>query len=192
MEAVREAAPAPHDPFLDLVPDAGREAHAAPLRLSQDLGGLRQSLLLLHHSQTARRRSSRVRPATCCAKPKSWSRPGSRSCSSFRRTPAPMASTCATPRERPRPDGAAGARALPRSDARTRRRSAPGCGCTTSIPIRMSTRSIALMSGGNVLPYLDIPFQHASPTCAQGDAAGPAIRKRRWSASAPGARSAPI
>ena len=53
--------------------------------------------------------------------------------------------------------------ALPRSRARARRRSAPGCGCITSIPIRMSTRSIALMDGGNVLPYLDIPFQHAAP-----------------------------
>ena len=38
-----------------------------------------------------------------------------------------------------------------------------GAACITSIPTRMSTKSIALMNGGNVLPYLDVPFQHAAP-----------------------------
>ena len=41
--------------------------------------------------------------------------------------------------------------------------SAPGCACTTSIPIRTSTSVIPLMAEGKILPYLDIPFQHASP-----------------------------
>ena len=44
--------------------------------------------------------------------------------------------------------------------------SAPGCGCITSIPTRTSTRSSRLMAEGKVLPYLDIPFQHAAPTCS--------------------------
>ena len=39
---------------------AGREADAAPLRLSEDFGRLQQPLLLLHHPQTARR--SRLAP----------------------------------------------------------------------------------------------------------------------------------
>ena len=26
------------------------------------------------------------------------------------------------------------------------------------------------MNGGNVLPYIDVPFQHASPQCPEGDA----------------------
>ncbi len=42
----------------------------------------------------------------------------------------------------------------------------PGFACTTSIRIRMSTRSFALMAsdgGPGLLPYLDVPFQHASP-----------------------------
>ena len=42
-------------------------------------------------------------------------------------------------------------------------RSAPGCGCTTSTPILMSTQLVPLMAEGLILPYLDIPFQHASP-----------------------------
>ncbi len=50
---------------------AGRQADAAPLRLSEDLGGLQQPLLLLHHSEAqgrpriaaARRRHARGREA---------------------------------------------------------------------------------------------------------------------------------
>ena len=30
--------------------------------------------------------------------------------------------------------------------------------------------AIALMNGGNVLPYIDVPFQHASPAVLEGDA----------------------
>jgi len=37
---------------------------------------------------------------------------------------------------------------------------------TTSIPTRMWNEVIALMADGKVLPYLDIPFQHAAPTCS--------------------------
>ena len=46
--------------------------------------------------------------------------------------------------------------------------------------------AIALMNGGNVLPYIDVPFQHASPASSRR-CAGPRPRKRRSSASAPGA-----
>ncbi len=40
--------------------------------------------------------------------------------------------------------------------------SACGFGCTTSIRIRTSIEVVELMADGGVLPYLDIPFQHAS------------------------------
>ena len=51
-----------------------------------------------------------------------------------------------------------------RPHARRWASSAPGCACTTSIPIRMSMTCIPLMAEGKILPYLDIPFQHASPS----------------------------
>ena len=54
MAAVREAAPAPRDKFVDLIPGEGVTAHAAPLRLSQDRRRLRQPLHLLHHPVLAR------------------------------------------------------------------------------------------------------------------------------------------
>ena len=72
MAAVHAAAPAPHDPFVDLIPDAGREADAAPLRLSQDLRGLPQPLHASASSRSCAAISSRARPAKCCAKPRSW------------------------------------------------------------------------------------------------------------------------
>ncbi len=72
MAAVHAAAPAPHDPFVDLIPETGRQADPAPLRLSQDFRGLRQSLHLLHHPQAARRPRLAARRSTCCARPKSW------------------------------------------------------------------------------------------------------------------------
>jgi hypothetical protein len=49
---------------------------------------------------------------------------------------------------------------------------------------------IPLMAEGLVLPYLDIPFQHASPKVLRAMRARP-TRPRCWSASAAGARSAP-
>ena len=68
-------------------------------------------------------------------------------------------------------------------------RSAPGCGCNMSTPTRMSTRSIALMNGGNVLPYIDVPFQHASPEVLKA-MRRPASQEKTLERIAPGARSA--
>ena len=50
---------------------------------------------------------------------------------------------------------------------RTAKATRPGCGCTMSTPIRMSTQVIPLMAEGLLTPYLDIPFQHAAPERAQ-------------------------
>ena len=49
---------------------------------------------------------------------------------------------------------------------------------------------IPLMAEGKILPYLDIPFQHASPARPEVHAPPGATRRRPWSASASGARSA--
>jgi ribosomal protein S12 methylthiotransferase len=40
--------------------------------------------------------------------------------------------------------------------------SASGCGCTTFIPIPSVDALLPLMAEGRILPYLDVPFQHAS------------------------------
>ena len=95
--------------------------------------------------------------------------PASRSCSSSARTLPPMASTSRYAGEPLEGAGAESRRVSsiwPASSAR----SAPGCACTMSIPIRMSSDVLELMADGKILPYLDIPFQHASPARPQGDA----------------------
>ena len=53
--AVHEAAPPVPSPFVDLVPEAGPQAHAAPLQLFEDFRGLQPPLRLLHHPAPSRR-----------------------------------------------------------------------------------------------------------------------------------------
>ena len=118
-------------------PRRRRAAHAAPLRLSQDLGGLRPPLHLLHHPEPARaarlalrrRRAARSRAAGQSGRQgahrhragheRLWPRPP------IRREPVA------------RPPGR---RALSRHHAANWARSAPGSGCNMSTPTRMSTR----------------------------------------------------
>jgi ribosomal protein S12 methylthiotransferase len=50
---------------------------------------------------------------------------------------------------------------------------------------------IGLMAEGKALPYLDVPFQHASPDVLKR-MKRPPHRRRRWRASAAGAPSVPI
>ena len=117
---------------------AGHQADAAPLRLSQDFRRLQQSLHLLHHPQAARR--PRLAPRGRCAA-------RGREAGQCRREgtarhlaghDAPTASTSNMRRAAGRTARCARSSSIsPASSAR----SAPGCGCTTSIPIRMSTRS---------------------------------------------------
>ena len=54
VEEVHKAVPRPHDPFLDLAAAARHQAHAAPLRLFEDLRRLQQHMQLLHHPAFAR------------------------------------------------------------------------------------------------------------------------------------------
>ena len=159
----------------------GPAADAAALRLSEDFRRLQQPLLA---SASFRRCAAIWRAARSAT---SWPRPNG---SSGRRQGAARHQP-GHERLRPRPQDmprACGsgkplkARFLELS--RALGTSAPGCGCTTSIPIRMSTMCIPLMAEGKILPYLDIPFQHASPARAESDAPSGARRRRRWSASA--------
>jgi ribosomal protein S12 methylthiotransferase len=55
MDAVHLHVPKPHDPFVDLVPATGRQAHAQALRLPEDQRRLQPPLQLLHHPEHARR-----------------------------------------------------------------------------------------------------------------------------------------
>ena len=55
MDAVHAHVPKPHDPFVDLVPRAGRQADAEALRLPEDQRRLQPPLHLLHHPEPARR-----------------------------------------------------------------------------------------------------------------------------------------
>jgi ribosomal protein S12 methylthiotransferase len=59
--------------------------------------------------------------------------------------------------------GSPGAHALDELCEALAASSAPGCACTTSIRTRSVDEVIPLMAEGKILPYLDVPFQHASP-----------------------------
>ena len=69
VSAVHDAVPPQHDPLRRSRAAAGREAHAAALRLSENLRGLQPPLQLLHHPAPARRSREPPRSATCCARP---------------------------------------------------------------------------------------------------------------------------
>ena len=55
MAAVHDAAPAPHDPFVDLIPEQGVKLtprHYAYLKIAE---GCHNRCIVLHHSEAARR-----------------------------------------------------------------------------------------------------------------------------------------
>ena len=124
-------------PFLDLIPAAGREAHAAPLRLPEDLRGLQSSLQLLHHPLDARRP---LQPADRRGDARGGAlvRAGvreilviSQDTSAYGVGSEVRGQTLAR-----RPSAAP----LPRSGRALWATSACGCGCIMSIPIRTSMR----------------------------------------------------
>ena len=129
----------PHDPFTDLVPPQGIKLtprHYAYLKISE---GCNHRCTLLHHPVDARRPGQPRRSATCCRRPSTWCDAGvkellviSQDTSAYgvdvkyrtgfwhgRPLKTRMIELCA---------------------ARWAS-SASGCGCTTSIPTRTSTRS---------------------------------------------------
>ena len=138
LEAVHRAVPPQHDPFLDLVPPEGIKLtprHYAYLKISE---GCNNRCTLLHHPEAARRSglaAGRRRAAR------------GRAAGRRRRegTAGHLAGHLGLRRRhqiRGEPlEGPRGARASSSISRASSARSASGCGCTTSIPIRMSTRS---------------------------------------------------
>ncbi len=186
VSAVHDAVPPLHDPFVDLVPPEGLAPHAAPLRLFENLRGLQQPLLVLHHPRPARRSRQPPRQPRRWQKPNASSAPASRNCSSSARTPAPTASTSSMPRARGR-----AARSKPSSSISPQELGALGAWVRLHYvyPYPHVDDVIPLMAEGKILPYLDIPFQHASPKVLKA-MKRPGSKTKCWSASKPGARSA--
>ena len=138
VEAVHRAVAAAARSVPRSGPARGHQAHPAALRLSKDFRGLQQPLHLLHHSETARRsglaagrrRAARGRAAGRRRREGTAGHLaghlGLRRRHQIRGEPRGRTARCARSSSISRASWA---------------RSASGCGCTTSIPTRMSTRS---------------------------------------------------
>ena len=177
--AVHEAVPPAHDPFLDLVPPQGVKLtprHYAYLKISEGCNN-RCSFCIIPKLRGDL--VSRARPATCCARPRSWSRRASRSCWSSRRTPAPTASTSI--RREPvaaiARSGAQLLRPLPR--ARRARRLGPAA---LRLPLPACRRGHPADGRGQGAAL----SRHPLPACLPAvlKAMRRPARRRRWTASA--------
>ena len=116
MAAVHDAAPAPHDPFVDLIPEQGVKLtprHYAYLKICR---GLPQPLLVLHHPKAARRScvAARGRGAARSGKAGQGRRQGASRHFAGHQRLRPRSEVRREPLARPRCR-----RALSRSDART-------------------------------------------------------------------------
>jgi ribosomal protein S12 methylthiotransferase len=137
MNAVHEHLPPRHDPFVDLVPAAGRAPDAAPLRLSEDFGRLQQQVQLLHHSGAAR--PAREPPIDeVLREAERLVHAGVRELLVISQDTSAYGVDIRYRTARWR-EATYETRFI--DLARGSDRSAPGCGCTTSILIRMSMRS---------------------------------------------------
>ena len=166
---------------------AGPAADAEALRLPEDFRRLQQSLLLLHHPASCAATSSRRRPPTCWPRPRRWSSAGvsellviSQDTSAYGVDLRYAASAWHGGEVRARFLDLC--RALGELGAWVR--------LHYVYPYPHVDEVIPLMAEGKILPYLDIPFQHASPDGPEGHAP-PGHQGRCWTASAAGARSAP-
>ena len=137
MAAVRAAAPAPHDPFVDLIPEQGVKLtprHYAYLKISEGCDNRCTFCIIpkLRGDLVSRPAGDVLREAEKLVKAGVKellviSQDTSAYGLDLRLRREPMARQ-------------SGRRALPRSDARTGDAWAPGCACTTSTPTRMSTK----------------------------------------------------
>ena len=159
MAAVHKAAPPPQNPFLDLVPQQGIKLtprHYAYLKISEGCHN-RCTFCII-----PKLRGDLVsRPAAdVCARPKSWSRRASRNCWWFRRTPRAYGLDLRYASSRWH-DREVRARFLDLA------RELGELGAWVRLhyvyPYPHVDEVIALMAEGKILPYLDIPFQHAAP-----------------------------
>ena len=137
VEHVHKAVPRPHDPFLDLLPPQGirlTPRHYAYLKISEGCNNTCSFCIIPHlRGKLASRPIGDV-----MREAERLVGAGVKELLVISQDTAPTASISAMPRAH----GAA--RSARRGSCRSPKRSAasaPGCGCTTSIPIRMSIRS---------------------------------------------------
>jgi ribosomal protein S12 methylthiotransferase len=163
MEAVRRAAPAPHDPFVDLIPDTGvrlTPRHYAYLKISEGCNNRCTFCIIpkLRGDLVSRPAAEVLREAEKLVKA------GvkellviSQDTSAYGLDIRYAASVWN------RPDGAREVRA--KFFDLTRELGTLGAWVRLQYvyPYPHVDEVVALMNGGNVLPYIDIPFQHASP-----------------------------
>ena len=187
--AVHEAAPPVPTPFIDLVPEAGPQADPAPLQLFEDFRGLQPPLRLLHHPVDLRGDLVSRRPDAILREAEKLVAAGTKELLVISQDTSAYGVDI---RHQARPWK--GERS-PRPHDRPRRASWASSGAWVRLhyvyPYPHVDNVIPLMAEGLVLPYLDIPFQHASPEGAARDAPPGQRRQGARSASATGASRSP-
>jgi len=163
MEAVREAAPAPRGPFIDLAPGAGvrlTPRHYAYLKISEGCNNrctfciiprLRGGLVSRPAAEVLREAERLVKAGV--KELLVISQDTSAYGLDLRYAASPW----------PRPEGARQVRAQFLDLTRELGTLGAWIRLHYVYPYPHVDEVIALMNGGNVLPYIDVPFQHASP-----------------------------
>jgi len=163
MAAVREAAPAPHDPFVDLVPDAGvrlTPRHYAYLKISEGCNNRCTFCIIpkLRGDLVSRPAAEVLREAEKLVKA------GVKELLVISQdTSAYGLDLRYAASQWPRPDGAREVRAQFLDLTRELGTLGAWVRLHYVYPYPHVDEVVALMNGGNVLPYIDVPFQHASP-----------------------------
>src|SRR5271167_1917309 len=159
MEAVRRAAPAPHDPFVDLVPDTGvrlTPRHYAYLKISEGCNNRCTFCIIpkLRGDLVSRPAAEVLREAEKLVKA------GVKELLVISQDTSAYGLDIRYARSRWR-DREVSARFLDLT------RELAGLGAWVRLhyvyPYPHVDEVIALMNGGNLLPYIDVPFQHAAP-----------------------------
>ncbi len=159
MAAVHAAVPPAHDPYLDLLPPQGVKLtprHYAYLKISEGCNN-RCTFCII---PALRGDLVSDRPATCCARPRSWSKAGVRELLVVSQDTSAYGVDIKY-RTSPWQDREVAARFLDLA------RELGEMGIWVRLhyvyPYPHVGDVIPLMAEGKVLPYLDIPFQHAAP-----------------------------
>ncbi|WP_158814791.1 30S ribosomal protein S12 methylthiotransferase RimO [Methylocapsa sp. S129] len=163
MEAVRLAAPAPHDPFVDLIPDTGvrlTPRHYAYLKISEGCNNRCTFCIIpkLRGDLVSRPAAEVLREAEKLVKA------GVKELLVISQdTSAYGLDIRYAASQWTRPDGNREVRAKFLDLTRELGTLGAWIRLQYVYPYPHVDEVVALMNGGNVLPYIDIPFQHASP-----------------------------
>ncbi len=186
MQAVHAVSPAPHDPFFDLVPDQGVKLtprHYAYLKISEGCNNRCSFCIIpkLRGDLVSRPAADVLREAEKLVK------------AGVKEIMVISQDTSAYGLDiRYAQSAWAGRQVAARFHDLTRELGALGAWIRLQYvyPYPPVDETIALMNGGNVLPYIDIPFQHASPKVLKamrrpGDQQKTLERIRAWRAICP-------